>query len=86
MALKELIRHTHTLKSETDKNEAMVQEFISQGGSVPETQGGEEQDHRLTLRIPHWLIAKIDEKRKERIGSISRNLWILEQLDKACKK
>lgn len=39
-------------------------------------------DHRLTLRIPKWLLEKIDAKRKERVGAISRNLWILEKLSK----
>ena len=31
-------------------------------------------DHRLTLRIPKWLMNKVDVKRKERVGAISRNL------------
>ena len=44
------------------------------------------KDHRLTLRIPKWLLEKVDEKRKERVGSISRNLWILELIEKATKK
>lgn len=37
-----------------------------------------ESDHRLTLRMPLWLLKKIDKERKKRIGSVSRNLWILE--------
>ena len=41
--------------------------------------------HRLTLRIPYWLVDKIDIKRKERVGTISRTLFILEALDKATK-
>lgn len=43
-------------------------------------------DHRLTLRIPKSLMAKIDIKRKQRIGKISRNLWILETLERATRK
>ncbi len=46
----------------------------------------EDDDHRMTLRIPKWLIKKIDEKRKQRVGKISRNLWILEVIVKAVKK
>ncbi len=46
----------------------------------------ENDDHRLTLRIPKSLIAKIDIARKQRIGKISRNLWILETIEKATKK
>lgn len=45
-----------------------------------------EDDHRLTLRIPKSLMAKIDIKRKQRIGKISRNLWILETLDESTRK
>ncbi|HBL98142.1 TPA: hypothetical protein DDZ86_00695 [Candidatus Dependentiae bacterium] len=91
MALKELVRPNPSSRSITEENEGRikenkVQEFIAQGGSAPKDPQTNEIDHRLTLRIPQWLIAKIDLKRKERIGSISRNLWILEQLEKACKK
>jgi hypothetical protein len=43
-------------------------------------------DHRLTLRMPCWLMEKIDARRKERVGTISRNLFILEVLDKATKE
>ncbi|MBV8660734.1 MAG: hypothetical protein JO129_01140 [Candidatus Dependentiae bacterium] len=46
----------------------------------------DEDDHRMTLRIPKSLMAKIDVKRKQRIGKISRNLWILETLDEATRK
>jgi hypothetical protein len=42
-----------------------------------------DDDHRLTLRIPKWLIKRIDIKRKNRLGKISRNLLILEILQKA---
>ena len=43
-------------------------------------------DHHLLLRIPKWLMAKVDVKRKQRVGKISRNLWILETLDEATRK
>lgn len=45
-----------------------------------------DEDHRLTLRIPKFLMAKVDEERKKRVGKISRNLWILEILEKATTK
>lgn len=66
-------------KPEIDDKKA--QEFISKGGSLPEEEN--DGDHRLTLRMPKWLLEKIDQKRKQRVGSISRNLWILEQIEKA---
>lgn len=46
----------------------------------------DEHDHRMTLRIPKSLMAQIDIKRKQRIGKISRNLWILESLVEATKR
>lgn len=92
MVLKALIKPLKvTMVSQPEKVEQEVQKFISQGGAlaaeelVPKSEETN-LDHRLTLRIPQWLMDKVDEKRKERTGFISRNLWILEQLEKACKK
>ena len=84
MAVKSLLKRA---KSEEEK----VQKFIAQGGSLTsdfETTGdvAQDDDHRLTLRIPKWLLDKVDAKRKQRIGTISRNLWILELIDKATQK
>jgi hypothetical protein len=65
--------------------EEKVKKFINQGGGVATIIQKEDTDHRLTLRIPRWLMDKVDAKRKKRVGSISRNLWILEVLDKATR-
>lgn len=62
-----------------------VEKFILQGGSLANSVKDKADDHRLTLRIPRWLMEKIDVKRKERVGTISRNLFILEVLDDATK-
>ena len=62
-----------------------VEKFILQGGSLASSNEVSNNDHRLTLRIPCWLMDKIDIKRKQRVGTISRNLFILEVLDKATK-
>ena len=90
MALKELVKSVNKLQPITAKKEEdKVQEYILQGGSLTSeslSSSTRTGDHRMTLRIPQWLMAKVDEKRKERIGTISRNLWILEIIDKACKK
>lgn len=64
-------------------NEKKIDEFISKGGSHPENNIETDSDHRLTLRIPKWLVDKIDEKRTEKVGKISRNLWILKQIERA---
>jgi hypothetical protein len=64
----------------------MVDKFISKGGTLTKSFDESNDDHRLTLRIPKWLMEKVDVKRKERIGKISRNLWILEILEQAAKE
>ncbi len=40
-------------------------------------------DHRITLRVPYWLIEEIDSKRNGRLGKISRNFFILDILERA---
>lgn len=85
MAIKELKKD---VKINPVKIEKEVEKFISKGGGLTaaEIDASTEEDHRLTLRIPKSLLAKVDKKRKERIGTISRNLWILELIDKATSK
>ncbi len=84
MAIKELKKATKTNSFDNEKD---VEKFISQAGSLDEEKYDEkDDDHRLTLRIPKELVKRIDIKRKQRIGRISRNLWILETLDRASKR
>lgn len=40
-----------------------------------------EEEIRFTLRIPLELIVDIDKDRKEKIGKISRNQWIIEAIN-----
>jgi len=79
MAIKQL------QKPVTKEEEERATQFIAKGGSAKEDKAEIDEDHRLTLRIPKWLLEKIDQKRKQRVGTISRNLWILEQVDKAAQ-
>jgi len=89
MALKELRKSTSkaTKRKQVPVVESKINKFIAKGGRLAaqdiEIQDG---DHRLTLRIPKNIMNKIDVKRKGRVGKISRNLWILEILDKATKE
>jgi len=90
MAIKELKK---TVKTTSVKNEPTtttieknVEKFISKGGTLAANISHDDNDHRLTLRIPKFLMDRIDIKRKERVGKISRNLWILELIEKATKK
>ena len=43
--------------------------FINAGGTL--AKDIEKKNHRLTLRIPKWLMEKVDIQRKKRVGSIS---------------
>ena len=90
MAIKELKKAPKKLlildEVEKPKTESRVEKFISKGGTVTTGPDVHEGDHRLTLRIPKWLMDRVDAKRKERVGKISRNLWILETIEKASKK
>lgn len=65
--------------------EKKAQNFISKGGILADDMQLQDGDHRLTLRIPQLLMDRVDAKRKERVGKISRNLWILEIIEKATK-
>ena len=85
MAIKTLVKN---IKKESDKSEKKVQEFIAHGGklAIDDATHSQDDDHRLTLRIPKSLLDKVDVKRRQRIGTISRNLWILELIEKATQR
>ena len=87
MAIKELKKPVKPMSLDIEKK---AQEFISKGGSLSTNimaiSDESDIDHRLTLRIPKWLMDQVDEKRKKRLGNISRNLFILEAIEKATKK
>lgn len=80
MAIKELKK---PIKSISISNEKQVDSFISKGGTLPVTNSKEY--HRLVLHIPKILMDRIDVKRKERMGKISRTLWIIEVIEKSTR-
>lgn len=85
MAIKELQKTVVVTSPDIEKR---VESFISKGGTLPsEIKDGKDDDsyHRLTLRIPKWLVDKIDLKRKCRSGKVSRSLWIIELLERSTK-
>ena len=45
-------------------------------GGIPE---------RITLRLPRWLLERVDKVRKNKVGGISRNQCILELLAESWK-
>ncbi len=71
--------------TQMDIDEA-IERVIDKGGKTTEekTTGiiNYSQEVRFTMRIPGNLLVKIDQKRKERVGNLSRNQWILETLAK----
>ena len=83
MAIKELKKN---VKPQPVHVEEKVKKFISKGGRLATEMEESDDDHRLTLRIPQWLMDKVDSQRKRRVGKISRNLLILEILEKATQE
>ena len=87
MAIKELKKLIQQKPATINNSnvEKKAQNFISKGGRLADDIEMEDGDHRLTLRIPKALMDKVDIKRKERVGKISRNLWILELIERATR-
>lgn len=73
-----------TIKKKENKNEEKLEEFIQKASSKEIDKSASSEDDALqtfTLRIPKSLIRKIDDTRKQGIGKISRNTWILQAID-----
>lgn len=70
------------------KKERLMEQFIGSGGKTTKESKQENEDDtmRFTLRIPRAMIEEIDQDRKEQIGNISRNTWILQVLSEHLKK
>jgi hypothetical protein len=59
-----------------------IDEVINRGGSSAASQEEQPDKERVfNLRVPGYLVEKIDALRKRRIGKISRNTWILEAIE-----
>ena len=66
---------------------ANVDEFIQEGGSVPQgaspqlsEESGEEEIKGLKMRLPIELLKRVDEAVKSRRPAPSRHQWILEAI------
>ncbi len=60
--------------------------IINRGGKTSvESSVTCEDEIRFTLRIPSKMTDKIDKDRKNMIGTVSRNQWILEAINKQLK-
>jgi hypothetical protein len=73
--------------SRTEKPRSQdIESIINRGGKTTvESNAISDDEIRFTLRIPSKMTAKIDKDRKNMIGSVSRNQWILEAIDKQLK-
>jgi hypothetical protein len=61
--------------------EDKICEIISRGGKTTlESRSEEDQEVRFTVRIPSSWVKRIDVDRKSRVGTVSRNQWILESI------
>ena len=65
------------------EKESLTDSFINSGGKTTKEsdENHEKLDFRFTLRVPSAIIHQIDEHRKKKIGSFSRNNWILEAIE-----
>jgi hypothetical protein len=69
-----------------ETNQKSIDVIIGRGGKTSgESAAVGDVEIRFTLRIPSKMTAKIDKDRKNMIGSVSRNQWILEAIDKQLK-
>lgn len=57
-----------------------IEDIINRGGGTTAEAAAKSvaEEIRFTLRIPQDLITKIDKERRGRVGTVSRNQWILE--------
>jgi hypothetical protein len=63
----------------TDPSEKLIEQFASKADGAKQEDGY----RHILLRVPICLIEKVDAKIKERIHKVSRNHWIVENLEKA---
>lgn len=66
-------------------NDKKVEEFITNAGKKKTKNTSNKLDQKITLRIPIWLVEKIDQRREDRVGNISRNSLIIEELARCFK-
>ena len=66
--------------------EQKVDNFISKGGKSPESSSVKREIKGIMLYLPKSLIEKIDDSRKKKEARISRNLWIVDKIEKALEE
>ena len=75
-------------KTKQQPSDKVIENFINHGGKTSvevDHSLKNQEDMRFTLRIPKEMVEQIDNKRKKRIGHVSRNNWILEAIAEKCR-
>ena len=80
-------KNNQEIAQEVD-NEHEIAYLIERGGAVAKEEPTQSsttdvpaREFRFTLRGPASLLQEIDQAKKSRIGSVSRNQWILEAIE-----
>jgi len=84
MTIKKISRKKKANFNEAEQD-LLTDSFIKSGGKTTQESNriSDENimDLKFTLRIPSATIQKIDSQRKQRIGNLSKNSWILEAIE-----
>ncbi len=82
MTIQKLSKNQRVKNSTNERNmEKITEEFIGAGGKTTKDPENLSPDEiRFTLRIPKKMIEEVDKIRKDQIGSVSRNTWILQTI------
>lgn len=68
------------------QNNQSIDKFINKGGTLMAEEKSAPLSKKILLQLPNDLLTKIDEKRKEETGHVTRTLWIVKALNKAANK
>lgn len=63
-----------------EENNKKVEEFITKAGNPKTKKNNNKLGQKITLRLPKNLLDAIDQEIENRIGNISRNSLIVEEL------
>jgi len=68
----------HRLQKKPKKKENVIDAFIQKGGKTLQESSSQEDEVRMTLRLPARLVEQLDAARKKSPGFVSRNSLILQ--------
>ena len=67
-------------KPKTSTAKVNVDKLIRRGGSVAGEKGSDGKPQLLQLRLPRWLVSRIDGVLGSRLVPPSRHVWLLEAI------